>query len=70
MPETPRHLRADACYVCGGAPHPGSPGMLHDYWSNADAKAHFAAEDKGRTFRYSNGTTTPEANYVATYRPY
>lgn len=69
MPETPAHLKPDACYVCGHGQHGQSPGQ-HPYWSNADAAAEFAAEDAKRTVRYANGAATPEAAYVAEHRPY
>lgn len=50
----PAHLLPTSCYICGATePHPTAPGG-HAFWSNADADAHFAAEDKrlgsGRTW--------------------
>lgn len=64
-----------ACYVCGGTeaqhPRPGTPSSTHNYWSNADAEAEFAADAARQGApRYSDGTTSPEAHYVATERPY
>ena len=53
----PRHLMPQSCYVCGRDPHGATftdTGKGHDYWSNADAAAYFAAEDArvgpGRTW--------------------
>lgn len=50
----PRHLLPQSCYVCGGDPHPDQGPKGHNYWSNADAEAYFAAEDArlgpGRTW--------------------
>lgn len=70
--ETPTHLLPDACYVCGGRPerHRDSTDSPHRYWSNADALAEARAEDARTVVRYSNGTTSPEAHYIATERPY
>lgn len=31
------------CYICGYSEHP--PTAEHNYWSNSDAAAEFAAED-------------------------
>lgn len=56
------------CYVCGGSPHGDTfteTGKGHNYWSEADAEAYFRAEDAKQTHTYS-----PEAAYVAAYRPY
>lgn len=65
------HLAPDRCYVCGGEKHDDTTAQGgHNFWSNADAAAHFEAEDQKTNVRYSNGTTTPEANYVAERRPY
>jgi hypothetical protein len=65
----PAHLLPERCYVCGGEPgdtHPDpTPSGGHAFWSNADAAAHFAAED-ARLSRPGHA----EARYVATYRPY
>jgi hypothetical protein len=69
MNDLPAHLRPESCYVCGGTEHPPVEGG-HAYWSNADAAAYFRAEDRGRSVRYSDGTTSPEANYVNQHRPY
>jgi hypothetical protein len=62
------HLAPTACYVCGSdGPHPRGS---HTYWPNADAEREFAAEARRRReARYSDGTTHPEAHYVATHRP-
>lgn len=70
---TTSHQAPDACFVCGGTDHGATfteTGKGHNFWSNADAKAEFAAADAQTTVRYSDGTTTPEANYVAQHRPY
>ena len=71
-PAVPVHLLPTSCYVCGspeGTDHSGN--ATHDFWSNTDAAAHFAAEDaRSRGPVYSDGTTTPEAHYVAQTRPY
>lgn len=65
---TPTHLLPTSCYVCGSAePHPPTP--LHAFTTNAQADAEFAAQGPV-TVTYPNGTHSPEANYVATYRPY
>ena len=68
----PVHLLPSSCHVCGaveGTDHSGN--QTHEFWSNADADAHFAAEDAAsRGVQYSDGTTTPEAHYVASVRPY
>lgn len=59
MTNTPAHLAPEACYVCGGAAHQPT---THNYTSNADAEAWFA---------YQPPTDySPEAAYVAEYRPY
>lgn len=63
---TPAHLLPDACYVCGGEPHAdASKSGGHNYLSNADAAAYFAAED-----RRTRLTETVEARYVRQHRPY
>lgn len=65
---TPTHLLPTSCFVCGSAePHP--PTELHAFVSNADVDAELARQPV-MTYRYPNGTTTPEANYIAEYRPY
>lgn len=57
--DTPRHLRPGNCYVCGSEPHADRD---HKFWSNADAARDFRSESR---VDYS-----PEAAYVAEYRPY
>lgn len=60
---TPRHLRPENCYVCGGEPH--ADRSEHNFWSNVDAAAHFAAEGRRMAAPvYSTGARTPEAAYV------
>lgn len=69
----PAHLLPTSCFVCGGGDHGATfteTGKGHNFWSNAEAKAEFAAEDRRTVATYSDGTTTPEAHYVAEYRPY
>ena len=72
MKKNPEHpvYGPEACYVCGSyGPH--EPRELHEYWSNADAEAHFAAEAKIPVeVTYPDGTHSAEAHYVAEYRPY
>lgn len=64
-PRPANHLHPTACYICGSGEHPDQTANGgHKFWSNADARAAFAAEDAKRTHRYSNGETTPEGNYV------
>lgn len=64
--DTPAHLLPDACFVCGGRPeaHRESGSAPHRYWSNADALAEAEAYDARMVVR------SPEAAYVAEYRPY
>ena len=54
-PETPTHLLSTSCYICGATEeHPNQTARGgHAFWSNADAAAHFNAEDK----RLGNGRT-------------
>lgn len=57
-----------SCFVCGGPQHPDqpiTPTSGHRYWSSADALAEARADD--RRMRLAR---TPEAAYVAEYRPY
>lgn len=71
MTTTPAHLLPESCHVCGHAPHADTwPAKAygHRYWSNAAARAEFAAEAAGRTFAYSTGETTVEGQFVATTR--
>lgn len=65
------HLAPGHCYVCGGPEHDDTTPMGgHRFWSNKDAEAEFRDQDRLTIPVYSNGTTTPEANYVAQHRPY
>jgi hypothetical protein len=42
---TAQHLRAESCYFCGKAKHADSTAQGgHAFWSNAEARAAFAAE--------------------------
>ena len=69
MTETPVHLLPTSCHVCGSPEDHGQTftltGKGHNFWSNADARAEFAAED-ARLSRPGYA----EARYVAEYRPY
>ena len=38
------HLAPTACFVCGSGPH--EPTDLHRYWSNAEAAAEAADQDR------------------------
>lgn len=70
---TPEHLLPDHCYVCGCQNHGDTftrTGEGHNFCSNADAERHFKDEAPHQSVRYSSGATTPEAAYVAEYRPY
>lgn len=59
MTTTPAHLAPTACYVCGGQEHQPTG---HDYVSNTAAEAWFN--------RQPQADYSPEATYVAEYRPY
>lgn len=66
MTHTPTHLLPNSCYVCGGQPHADHAATGgHNYWSNADARAYFRAEDARL-----QPAETPEARYVRQHRPY
>lgn len=64
---TPAHLAPENCYICGAKPHPdGDPAQDgHHFWSNSDAAADFAEQD-----RQNRSTYSPEVAYVAEHRPY
>lgn len=75
MSETPMHKRPESCFVCGWPEADHKPDSVwavkgHTFWSNADALAEARAADARTTVRYSTGATSPEAQYVETYRPY
>ncbi|MDZ5076761.1 hypothetical protein [Nesterenkonia sp. HG001] len=62
MRPTPTHLLPDRCYICGDTFH-AERREGHDFWSNAEADAEFAARDA-----FTSGSL--EARYVAEHRPY
>lgn len=65
MPETPAHLKPEACYVCGHGEHPdGTANGGHRFWSNTAAEAANADLFDQPTVH------SPEAAYVAEHRPY
>lgn len=69
-PAVPVHLLPSSCYVCGAEEGiTGRPACAHD-WTNAEALAEATAHDARTTVTYSDGTTNPEAHYVASVRPY
>jgi hypothetical protein len=63
--KTPAHLADDNCYICGYPEHPAASGG-HTFWSNADARRYFQEEDR----KHQPQGPSPEARYVAEYRPY
>lgn len=62
---TPRHLRPEACFVCGGEEHAT---IGHAYWSNAEADAEVAVHDASATYAYPSGATSTEDEYVQQHR--
>lgn len=70
-PAVPVHRLPSSCHVCGAAAavDTGRPPCEHD-WTNAESSAWAEAYDARTTVRYSDGTTNPDAHYVASVRPY
>lgn len=63
--EMPAHLHPDACDGCGGLRSAHTGQTDHDYWSNVQAAAYFAAEAAGYLGAvYPDGSTSAEERYV------
>lgn len=63
MSTIPKHLRDEACYVCGALPE--NHGTQHPLFSNAEALRQALGHDARATYSYNK-----EAAYVAEHRPY
>lgn len=63
----PAHLLPTSCYVCGAAElhHDRTAEGGHGFWSNADARAYFEAEDARRVAPALRleGPAFPDAGY-------
>lgn len=71
MAETPKHLLPENCFICGNEETKHGKGG-HTFWSNADAKAEFDADDArmAKDYQYPDGTTSVESYYVNQTRGY